>query len=167
MKINKTLKINASADTVWKVLYTNYGDACHWASTVNESQERIVAGSDYIGRTCSTVFGDVSEIIDQVDEENRQLQYHLDDIPFIMKAASAHWKVTPIGSHTASITMDLDVTLATFPALLLGWMIKPKMRKDVYQTMEDLKHFAETGEQSEAKKKSDSAYFKKKGKKAA
>lgn len=167
MKINKTLKVNASADKVWEVLYTNYGDACHWASTVNESKERAVAGSDYIGRTCSTVFGEVSEIIDRADEEKMELQYHLDDTPFIMKAATANWKVKPLSIDTASITMKLDVTLATVPGLLMGWMIKPKMRKDIYQTLEDLKYFIETGRQSDVKVKSDQKYFKKKGKKAA
>ncbi len=167
MKINKTLKVNTSADKVWEVLYTNYGDACHWASTVNESKERAVADSDNIGRTCSTVFGEVSEIIDRADEEKMELQYHLDDTPFIMKAATANWKVKPLSIDTASITMKLDVTLATVPGLLMGWMIKPKMRKDIYQTLEDLKYFIETGRQSDVKVKSDQKYFKKKGKKAA
>ncbi|WP_422858870.1 SRPBCC family protein [Flagellimonas sp. S174] len=167
MKINKTLQINEPAQKVWDVLYTNYGDACQWASTVNESKEREVVGSDYVGRTCSTVFGDVSEIIDRADADKMELQYHLDDTPFIMKAATANWKVKPLSINTSSVTMDLDVTLATLPGLLMGWMIKPKMRKDIYTTMEDLKYYIETGKQSEAKIKSDQKYFKKKGKKAA
>lgn len=167
MKINKTLQVNAPAQKVWEVLYTNYGDACHWASTVNESKERELDGSAYVGRTCSTVFGEVSEIIDWADEEKMELRYHLDDTPFIMKAATADWKVLPTGINTSSVTMDLDVTLAALPGLLMGWMIKPKMRKDIHQTMEDLKYFIETGEQSQAKVISDQKYFKKKGKKAA
>ncbi len=167
MKINKTIQVNAPAKKVWEVLYTNYGDACDWASTVNESREREVSGSDYIGRTCSTVFGDVSEIIDRADAATMELQYHLDDTPFIMKAATAKWKVKSLNKDTSSITMDLDVTLATVPGLLMGWMIKPKMRKDIYQTLEDLKYYIETGKQSEAKIKSDQKYFSKKNKKAA
>ncbi|WP_350286847.1 SRPBCC family protein [uncultured Croceitalea sp.] len=167
MKVNKTIQVNASAQKVWEVLYTNYGDACDWASTVNESKEREVAGSDYIGRTCSTVFGDVSEIIDRADAKKMELQYHLDDTPFIMKTATANWKVKPLNQDAASVTMDLDVTLATIPGLLMGWMIKPKMRKDIYQTMDDLKYYIETGNQSEAKIESDNKYFKKNGIKAA
>ncbi|WP_299216106.1 SRPBCC family protein [uncultured Aquimarina sp.] len=167
MKINKTLKINAPASKVWEVLYTNYGRACDWASTVNESKMRDVSGNQYGGRTCSTSFGDVSEIIDQADAEKMQLQYHLDDTPFIMKAATAVWNVRPMSINTSEVTMNLDVTLATIPGFLMGWLIKPKMRKDIYQTIEDLKYFVETSEQSEAKKKSDEKYFKKKGKKAA
>ncbi|RKN82546.1 SRPBCC family protein [Ulvibacterium marinum] len=167
MKINKTLRVNAPAARVWEILYTNYGDACDWASTVNESKERMVAGSEYVGRTCSTVFGDVSEIIDRVDEDSMELQYHLDDTPFIMKAATAKWKVEPLSTNTSSVTIDLDLTLATVPGLLMGWMIKPKMRKDIFRTMEDLKYYIETGKQSEAKVKSDAKYFRKKGKEAA
>ncbi|MEM8508031.1 MAG: SRPBCC family protein [Bacteroidota bacterium] len=167
MKIKRTLQINAPSAKVWETLYANYGQACDWASTVNESKERQVPNSDYIGRTCSTVFGDVSEIIDHVDDDDMELQYHLDDTPFIMKAATAKWNVNPQSINTSEVTMDLAVTLATIPGLLMGWMIKPKMRKDIYQTMDDLKHYVETGEQSEAKVKSDAKYFKKKGKKAA
>lgn len=167
MKINKTLQVNATVDKVWEVLYTNYGDACHWASTVNESKERDVPGSDYIGRTCSTVFGDVSEIIDRADASTMELQYHLDDTPFIMKAATAKWKVKPVSVNTSEVTMNLDVTLAVIPGVLMGWMIKPKMRKDINQTLEDLKYYIETGKQSEAKINSDAKYFKKKSMKVA
>ncbi|GGG08582.1 hypothetical protein GCM10011344_06420 [Dokdonia pacifica] len=167
MKVNKTIQINASAVTVWETLFKNYGQACDWASTVNESKLREAVGSKYGGRTCSTTFGDVSEIIDHVNEETMELQYHLDDTPFIMKAATAHWKVTSASVNTSEVTMHLDVTLATLPGFLMGWLIKPKMRKDIYQTIDDLKYFIENGEQSEVKKKSDAKYFKKKGKKAA
>ncbi|WP_431130350.1 hypothetical protein, partial [Flagellimonas flava] len=65
--------------------------------------------------------------------------YHLDDTPFIMKAANANWKVNPLSVNTSEVTVDLDVTLATLPGLLMGCMIKPKMRKDLNQTLEDLK----------------------------
>ncbi|WP_299215611.1 SRPBCC family protein [uncultured Dokdonia sp.] len=167
MKVNRTVQINASAITVWEMLYKNYGQACDWASTVNESAFRNVVGSPYGGRTCSTTFGDVSEIIDHVNEKTMELQYHLDDTPFIMKAATAHWKVTSTSVNTSDVTMKLDATLATIPGLLMGWLIKPKMKKDIYQTIDDLKHFIENGEPSEAKKKSDANYFKKKGRKAA
>ena len=84
-----------------------------------------------------------------------------------MKAATAHWKVTSTSVNTSDVTMKLDATLATIPGLLMGWLIKPKMKKDIYQTIDDLKHFIENGEPSEAKKKSDANYFKKKGRKAA
>lgn len=167
MKVNKTVQISASAITVWETLYKNYGQACDWASTVNESKLRNVEGSSYAGRTCSTTFGDVSEIIDHVNEKTMELQYHLDDTPFIMKAATANWKVTSTSVNTSKVTMNLDVTLATLPGFLMGWVIKPKMTKDIYQTIDDLKYFIEHGEQSEAKKKSDTKYFKKKGNKAA
>lgn len=167
MKIKKTLQVNAPAGKVWEVLYTNYGDACDWASTVNESKEREVAGSAYLGRTCSTVFGKVSEIIDHANIETMELKYHLDDTPFIMTAATANWKVKALSVNTSSVTMNLDVTLAAVPKIFMGWMIRPKMRKDIFQTMHDLKFFLETGKQSKANIKSDQKYFKKKGIQAA
>lgn len=167
MKVNKTVQIDAPAIEVWEALYKNYGQACDWASTVNESKLRSVPNSEYDGRTCSTRFGDVSEIIDYADDDKMQLKYHLDDTPFIMNAATAVWDVRPTSINTSEVTMNLDMTLAPVPGLLMGWMIKPKMRQDIYQTVEDLKFFIETGQQSEAKKKSDNKYFKKKGRKAA
>ncbi|AZQ44805.1 SRPBCC family protein [Nonlabens ponticola] len=167
MEIKKTVHINATAAAVWKTLYENYGQACDWASTVNESQLRKVSGSQHGGRTCSTSLGQVSEILDHVNEEKMELSYHVDDTPFIMKSAQADWKVTPTAVNTSSVSMHMNMELATLPKILMGWMIKPKVRKDIDQTLEDLKFYVENGKQSEAKKKSDAKYFKKKGRKAA
>ncbi len=167
MKIYNTVQINVPASKVWELLYANYGKACDWASTVNESEERYTANGNNLGRTCSTVYGQVSEIIDKVDHEKMELHYHVDDTPFIMKAARAKWKVNPLSVNASEVIMDLEVRLAPLPGVLMGWMIKPKMRRDIHQTMEDLKHYLEMVKPSEAKIKSDRNYFKKKGKKAA
>lgn len=167
MKLNKTIEINASATTVWETLYKNYGQACDWASTVNESNLRDVAGSEYGGRSCSTVYGDVTEILDHVDVDKMELSYHADDTPFIMKSAKADWKVIATGENSSQVSIKMYMQLATIPKLLMGWMIRPKVEKDIGQTIKDLKYFIENGKQSDAKKRSDAKYFKKKGKKAA
>ncbi len=167
MKIQKTININAPAEKVWEVLWDNYGRVCEWASTVNSSDHREVQGNSNGGRTCMSTWGEIHEIVENLNVENKTYTYYADGLPSIMKRAKNTWKVLPKGVNTSEVVIDLDIEFATIPKILMGWMIVPKMKKDINQTLEDLKYFIETGKQTEAKIKSDLKYFKKKGQKAA
>ncbi|PRX53993.1 SRPBCC family protein [Flagellimonas meridianipacifica] len=167
MHILITKQVNAPAEKVWEVLWHNYNRSCDWASTVNHSEAREDLTESLGGRKCHSSYGEVSEIIDYVNDDEMNLKYHLDGTPAMIKSGKANWKVNPTGTDTSEIVMNLDVELALIPRLLMTWMIKPKMHKDMNQTVEDLKHFVETGKQTEAKKKSDAKFKKKKGNKAA
>ncbi|GAA4271232.1 SRPBCC family protein [Aquimarina gracilis] len=167
MKIQKTIKINASAEKVWEVLWGDYGQVCKWASTVNSSDYREVQGSNNGGRACMSTWGEIHEIVENLDIENKTYTYYADGLPAIMKSAKNTWKVLQKGVNTSEVSIDLDIEFATIPKIFMGWMIVPKMKKDVNQTLADLKYFIETGKLTEAKIKSDQKYFKKKGQKAA
>lgn len=87
--------------------------------------------------------------------------YFADGLPAMMKSAKNTWKITEVGNQKCKVSIDLNVKLATVPKILIGWMMVPKMKKDIAQTLEDLKYFAETGKKTEAKKKADNKFFKK------
>lgn len=167
MEINKTIQIDAAAVKVWEILWGQYGKACDWASTVNTSKMRKDTINEFGGRSCHSSFGEVSEIVDSVNEKEMTLQYHLDGMPAMIKSGVAKWKLKPTSINTTEVTMNLNMTFAKIPIALMGWLIKPKMKKDINQTMIDLKHYVETGRQTEVKKKSDAKFNKKKGNKAA
>jgi hypothetical protein len=161
MVIQKTIQVNAPASKIWEVLWDNYSQVCDWASTVNTSDKRKVSGNKAGGRTCVSTWGEISEIVDFLDEKNMTYKYYADGLPSMMKSAQNQWKVTSKSVNTSEVSIDLEIEFATLPKILMGWMIVPKMKKDINQTLEDLKFFVETGKQTEAKIKSDVKFFKK------
>ncbi len=84
-----------------------------------------------------------------------------------MKSVENTFTVNKIGENTSELEVDINIEIATVPKILMGWMINPKMRKDINQTLKDLKYFAETGKQTDAKIKADAKFFKKHSKKIA
>jgi hypothetical protein len=83
----------------------------------------------------------------------------------MFKEGGNTWQVAPVNSQQSKVTMDLTLKLSPIPSLLAGWMIKGKMNKDTDQLMQDLKHFIETGQPSDAKVKSDKKFYQKRAKK--
>jgi len=161
MEIKKRVKINASADKVWDVLWNNYGQVCNWASTVNHSDIREVKGNKNGGRTCHSAWGQISEIVKNVDEKNKSYTYYADGLPSMMKSAVNSWKVVSLSDGTSEVQMDLKIEIAPIQKALMGWMIVPKMKKDIQQTVDDLKYFIEEGKPSPVKVKTDEKFFKK------
>lgn len=161
MKIQETINIDAPAGKVWEVLWNQYDRACDWASTVNYSESRKVIDTEHGGRSCHSTWGEISEVIDKVDVKNMTYTYHADGLPSIMKSAVNTWKVNPVSVNTSEVSIDLEIELAPVPKALMSWMIVPKMKKDIIQTLVDLRYFIETGEQTVAKIKSDIKHFKK------
>ena len=108
-----------------------------------------------------STWGEIQEIVDYVNEKNMTYSYHADGLPSMMKSAKNKWKVKATGVHMSEVSIDLHIEFATIPRILKGWMMIPKMKKDIDQTLEDLKVYVETGEQSAVKVKSDLKFFKK------
>ena len=161
MKIQESIEINAPANKVWDILWHNYGQVCDWASTVNKSSRREVAGNKHGGRACHSAWGEISEIVDSVDESNMSYSYYADGLPKMMKSAKNRFSVHKQNVNTSRVDMDIDVELAPVPKILMGWMMVPKMKKDIKQTLVDLKHYAETDQPTEKKIESDKKFDKK------
>lgn len=160
-------EVNAPASKVWEALWGQYHNVCDWASTVNVSGARAKNENPKNGRTCTSTWGEISEIVDTVNEKEMTFSYYADGLPSIMKSAQSAWTVTPTSTHTCEVVMAGEIVFAPIPGFLMGWMMKPKMRKDLHQTLDDFKYFIETGKQTAVKIKSDQKFNKKNHFKAA
>ncbi|WP_430906314.1 SRPBCC family protein [Maribacter sp. 2-571] len=167
MRIQETIQIDAPAEKVWDILWNKYGQVCDWASTVNSSSDRKVLGNENGGRTCHSAWGEISEIVEHVDTERMTYRYRADGLPKMMKSAVNSFTVNKKSVNTSEVELDLNVELAIVPKILMSWMMVPKMKKDVLQTLVDLKYFAETDMQTEIKTKSDLKFNKKRLKKVS
>jgi len=160
MIINKNISVNAPADKVWELVWNQFGQVCDWASTVNQSGDREAFGS-VKGRTCTSTWGEIDEIVESVDPDSMSFTYYADGLPSMMKKARSNWKVISTNRDTSTISAHMEIEFARLPGFFMGWMMKPKMRKDIDQTFKDLKQFIETGKKTESKIKSDLKFFKK------
>lgn len=160
MIIDQKIAVNVPAEEVWKLLWHQFENVGDWASTVNLSADRKAMGS-VKGRTCTSTWGEISELVDKVDKENMSYTYHADGLPAMMKKAQSTWQVKATGENSSEVIAHLEIEFAPLPGFLMGWMLKPKMRKDINQTFEDLRVYINTGKKTEAKLQSDLKFFKK------
>ncbi|MEO0475832.1 MAG: SRPBCC family protein, partial [Planctomycetota bacterium] len=106
MKLQRSIKINASPDEVWNILGPRFGDADVWASSVNHSAAHTdgdrPAGAPCSGRICQTELGPFRESIIVYDEHRRIVKYEAsgEKMPFFVKCLVNQWAVTGSG-HAA------------------------------------------------------------------
>ncbi|WP_338764463.1 SRPBCC family protein [Bernardetia sp. ABR2-2B] len=163
--IQKQIEINASAKEVWNILANDYENVGKWATIIPESAARKDHAGKVAGRTCSSSYGDVQEMITEFDEKNMQYAYKADGLSAMFKEGGNVWNVKSKGENTSLVTMNLKMKMNPVMGLLMGWMIKPKMNKDTTLLMEDLKYYVETGNPHPRKIKSVEKWNKQKAKK--
>lgn len=163
---DKQVDLNVPAQKAWNILANQYEFVGDWATIIPESAPRMENG-ELVGRTCSSTYGDVQEMITDWDEEHMTYSYEADGLPAMFKSGKNVWKLEALNSHQTRVHMSLKMEMAALPGFFMGWMIKSKMGKDLEGFMSDLKHFAETGRPSIQKKKSLEKWQKFKDKKAA
>lgn len=76
MKLNfeKEIVLSVPAKTAWGLLAGKYECVGDWATIIPESAPRMKDGQ-LVGRTCSSTYGDVQEMITNWDEENMTYSY--------------------------------------------------------------------------------------------
>ncbi len=161
MRISKSTKIKAPAETVWCLIGTEFTEVGNWASSVYHSSAKSgmsrVASAPVAGRTCETSLGPFSEEIVSYSDSDMRIAYSVsgDKMPGFMKSTVADWSIKKNSAGVCSVTMTMTADITQPFALLMGWMIKKQFTAAIVETMDDLKIFAETGQKSTRKIKAD------------
>lgn len=148
MEVKRQLSVNASAETLWKIIGTDYDKVGEWTSEVPSSRPNpdLPVGE---GRVCSTAgFGDAKETLTQFDENKRKLAYtaEVEKMPFFVKEVSNNWWVESKGANRSLVHMHITGSLMpVFKQIMSGPMSK-QMGKTADTMLEELKYYAETGE---------------------
>ncbi|MEM7109667.1 MAG: SRPBCC family protein [Bacteroidota bacterium] len=166
LNFNKEITVDISSQKAWELLAGKYECVGDWATIIPESSPQR-RESELVGRTCSSTYGDVQEMITHWDEENMTYSYEADGLPSLFKSGKNVWQVKATGDRSCIVSMRLNMEIAALPGFFMGWMLRSKMNKDLDGLMEDLKHYAEKGVPHPKKLRSLEKWQKHKAKKAA
>lgn len=174
ISISKTDTINASAERLWEILSDEFTDVGLWASGVDHSGTNAEAtevpdGAQVGGRTCEVPgFGFTDERFTRYDAANKTFSFSVDaaKIPSFFKNLESTWKVDPLGPSSAKATTEITGEATGVLGAIMSPMMKRKFARLLEQGYEDLKVYAETGEVSDAKRKAQAKYDKKRAKAA-
>lgn len=151
MNITKQIAIEAPVDAAWERLGPQFSSVDRWASSVARSRlrddGRKLAGAPCYGRVCETDLGPFRESLVEYDERSHVLAYEAsgDKMPFFVKKLRNRWSLHAQGPETTLVQMEMNVDLMPVFSLLMGPMMRRQMAPVMAQSIEEFKHFVETG----------------------
>lgn len=139
---------NVSADRLWQVFGEQYPDISKWSRGVYASKPRdgiAPNGAPFLGRICETSFGKLTETIERYEPGQRTITYLVkgEKMPPFVKRMENNWHFRDLGNGSSEIAMRLNGKLSFPFSILMGWMMKLQLKKDLATNIEDLIHFAE------------------------
>ncbi len=140
--------IDASPDTLWAILATDYNNIGDWTTAVLHSEQDpdLPEGE---GRVIQVPrLGEVHEPIRYFDAEKRTFTFELitDGFPFFVKSVHSTWTVQPLGANRSEVTINSQFEMLPMIGALMWPLLKKNSRKTITILLEDLKRYAETGE---------------------
>lgn len=151
MKIRESIQINAPASVVWQLVAHEFENVSTWASDVNQSKKttnfNLLEGADVSGRVCTSQYGDIVEAFIHFDEANMTFTYDAkgDAVPFFIKRTTNTWTVEAIEEKTCIVYFQPEVEFIPIMGLFVGLPMRMFMRTVLQKTLEELKHYVETG----------------------
>ncbi len=160
MKLHNAIRVNASLAEAWRLLGPDYVRAGDWASGVYVSSPRVggqtLPGAPVVGRVCESSIGPVTETITEYDQTNHRIAYEAqaEGMPSFVRSLHNVWSLTASGPDQTDVEMVTTLDLAPPFNVLMGWMMRLQLGGLLKQSIEEFKHFAETGQPHPRKVKS-------------
>lgn len=157
-QMQKSIDINAPADTVWATVTGEFGDVAKWSSGLAASHIIVDAQSGQAtGRVCepypNSLFGNdpVEEELTELDHAIRCLTYRATKLPKGFRNAQNRWCIVETGANSCRLEISPTAEMNPF----FGLLFKASVGKIVSDALEELKHYLETGQLHPRKLKAD------------
>lgn len=148
MKITTEIIINKPALNVWEIVGNQFGGAHIWASalTHTEGSGRKITEQVCENRSCDIKgMGRIREKLLEFDQKNFALTYEvLEGFPFFVERGMNRWTLIREGDATRVCSLA-EITTKGFVGVVMAPMMKMQMTSLMRHTLEDLKHYVETG----------------------
>lgn len=151
MQKSRTIEVNLPADKLWQAMGERFGDNGLWAASLTSSH---LTGKLEVGvnRVCMNKTQETVEELTMFSPEKLELAYRItSDLPAIIKNASNHWSIKPIGTDKCLVTSHVKSDLVWW-AMPLNPLMSLAIGGILAKAMDEFKHWAETGEQHPRKK---------------
>lgn len=151
MQVQHHIDINAPIDKVWHLVAIKFDRVEDWVSGVAISKKNVavkaIKGAEMGGRVCTAPgFGDIQETFLTYDEANKRFSYKATGLPFFMTSVINNWSLEELGANKTRVTMRLDIELNAFPGFFMRPMMNWQFNKVIRETLEEAKHYLETGQ---------------------
>ncbi len=152
MNIKRRISIEATPEAVWRILAEQYEHVDRWASSVAHATARMGGpkpdAAPIAGRVCETELGPFSESIVEYDEERKVLAYQArgEKMPFFVKDLQNRWSLHSAAGDRTEVGMLMTAKLQFPFNLFMPPLMKLQMGRILSFAVEELKHYAETGE---------------------
>ena len=170
IEIERSIYIDVPREKLWKITGEEFAQVDKWISGVNASFpiEGSVNGSNVKARTCDPSYKGFKETTEELlvyDQANYILTYRIvEGMPGFVKAGANTWTHEPQGKGTR-MTMRAKLEVKGPAGAMMKGVMKRKMGTIIEEALEELKLYAETGEQHPRKKEAMLKYKKERSKK--
>jgi hypothetical protein len=157
VSVSKSIYIDIPVEELWKITALDFGNIAKWSAGVVESKANgeSTHGAVCNERVCHPSYKGFKATTERFIDYN-PTDYHftyqiVQGLPNVVKYAENKWIHHSKGSGT-ELTMQVSMELKGIMGTLMQGVMKKNMGKILYQNLEELKVYAETGEQHERKK---------------
>ncbi len=171
--VQKEITINVPATELWEMVGPGFVDVYKWSSNVDHAEgfgDAKFEGAVCSERACKVNvkgFSEIKEELIKYSHQDMNLAYEVKEgMPGFITKAVNDWTVVPVTEGTSKLVMKAEFRSKGLMGLLMNGMMEKKMIKTLETVLNDAKIYAETGQQSEAKKER-VAELERKSKKAA
>lgn len=158
MQITTDIIIEKPVAAVWDIIGNRFGQANVWASALTHSQGcgAPLKGEVTEARVCEVKgMGSIQERIIEFDSERHVLSYEVTKgFPFFVRKGVNHWRIDAIGTNRCRLTTTATITTNGLVGMMMAPMMRMQMSGMLRVMIEDLKHYAETGQPHPRKQKS-------------
>ena len=145
MEVTQDIEIEATSDHVWSILDGQFGEISVWAARMLDSR-----GDDSLGemgeRQVTTVeYGPATETLYRRDAEHRSLGYWVTgpSLPPPISDVQTEWRVRDLDGEGCGVGIRFLAVVSDPEAQL---MLEQMLGDGMTPLLQELKHYAETGE---------------------
>ncbi|MEM9368444.1 MAG: SRPBCC family protein [Planctomycetota bacterium] len=165
-EVSRSIFVDVPREQVWRITGEEFANIDRWIAGVNASEGAGVGlnGAPCTERTCEPSFRgfqETTERLIQYDPQRYQLAYQIvEGLPGMVGQATNEWTHQEKGQGT-QVTMTIKMELHGIVGAAMKPMMSRQMGKILQEGLEELKVYAETGQQHPRKLAAMAKYHKK------
>jgi hypothetical protein len=149
VEVKKELTMNATIDSTWQVMGTEFSEVDIWATNFIASEaggNKKFKDIDYSTRVTLTKNGKNTQELDDFEPATHQLKYHITKgKPGIAKEAKTKWSLVDLGPNKTKVILEFKLVTKGWLGLLMSGKVRSGIINASGEIVEDLQFYMENG----------------------